>query len=614
MKKKFILSVFIVLSFLLASFGLTGNAHAAQDSKGTEFWLVFMHNYSGTPNLQLFITSDVDTSGTVEIPGLTWSQAFTVTANTTTTVNIPTSAMLSATGIHNKGIHITAEDEVTVYGLNQIRHTTDAYLALPIDVLNVKYFVLAYANTIVGTWDAEEFAIVAPYDTTTVEYTIPGQATQTITLDQGEAYQYLRTGADGHQITGTYIESDKPVAVFGGNKCTNIPWNQYVSYCDHIVEQISPLATWGQTFYTVPLATRLNGDTFVILAGADGTELRIDGALVATLNAGDFHEQIIEGLSVIETSEPALVAQYSNSTDYDGVTSDPFMMIVPPIEQALNHYTFSTPGSGFNINYVNVLAPDAIVGSIMLDGSAINSALFTPIGVTGYSGAQVSVSVGSHTITGPQPFGIHSYGFADYDSYGYPGGMAFEFINPEGDANPPICEEGEIINNVYYGTVRDDRPSEDVNGDGILDPAEDINGNGQIDEDTGIFLVELISGTNVTLTVDPFVPGEPVVNYTVELIDPNQEGTATVRAIDGAGNECEVDIVLGGGAPPVICGDFDGDLDVDEDDYNAFLSYFGSTPGDPNWNAEADFDFDGLVALPDFAAWYQCYRDFLILP
>ncbi|MBW1676217.1 MAG: DUF11 domain-containing protein [Deltaproteobacteria bacterium] len=58
---------------------------------------------------------------------------------------------------------------------------------------------------------------------------------------------------------------------------------------------------------------------------------------------------------------------------------------------------------------------------------------------------------------------------------------------------------------------------------------------------------------------------------------------------------------------PAICGDFNHDGAVDVADYYAFLSYFGSSPGDPNWNAEADFDGDGVVALPDFAAWYQCW-------
>jgi hypothetical protein len=96
-KKRYVVPITIAaftFVFLIAIFSLAVKADAALDSKGTDFWVVFMQNYSGTPNLQLFITSDVDTSGTVEIPGLGWSQVFTVTADTTTTVNIPSSAML----------------------------------------------------------------------------------------------------------------------------------------------------------------------------------------------------------------------------------------------------------------------------------------------------------------------------------------------------------------------------------------------------------------------------------------------------------------------------------------------------------------------------------------
>lgn len=97
------------------------------------------------------------------------------------------------------------------------------------------------------------------------------------------------------------------------------------------------------------------------------------------------------------------------------------------------------------------------------------------------------------------------------------------------------------------------------------------------------------------------------------------EGTYTIKAcadiVSGEiiiGNNCmETTVKLEEGGGPDICGDFDHDNDVDEDDYNAFLSYFGSSPGDSNWNAEADFDGDGLVALPDFAAWYQCYMAYV---
>ena len=40
------------------------------DNRGTEFFLGFMHNYTGTPNLVLFITGPAATTGSVAVPGL----------------------------------------------------------------------------------------------------------------------------------------------------------------------------------------------------------------------------------------------------------------------------------------------------------------------------------------------------------------------------------------------------------------------------------------------------------------------------------------------------------------------------------------------------------------
>jgi hypothetical protein len=150
----------------------------------------------------------------------------------------------------------------------------------------------------------------------------------------------------------------------------------------------------------------------------------VNGALVATLNRGQLYEQIINGPAQITSDQPIMVAQYSNSSSFDGVTSDPFMMLIPPFEQFLAGYTVTTPASGFTTNFINVVAPNAAVGSILLDGAAIPAGSFTAIGSSGFSGAQVSVALGSHTLTGTLPFGAFVYGFADFDSYGYPGGMS----------------------------------------------------------------------------------------------------------------------------------------------------------------------------------------------
>ncbi|MCX6665223.1 MAG: right-handed parallel beta-helix repeat-containing protein [Euryarchaeota archaeon] len=59
---------------------------------------------------------------------------------------------------------------------------------------------------------------------------------------------------------------------------------------------------------------------------------------------------------------------------------------------------------------------------------------------------------------------------------------------------------------------------------------------------------------------------------------------------------------------PQIPGDLDHDDDIDEDDYQLFLSAFGHSIGDPEFNPEADYDHDGIVTLVDYQIWLMYYR------
>jgi IgGFc binding protein len=194
----------------------------------------------------------------------------------------------------------------------------------------------------------------------------------------------------------------------------------------------------------MPLATRLNGDTFRILASFDSTNVLANGAPVAMLNRGQFDELIITGPAQISADQPVLVAQYSNGSSFDDVTSNPFMMLIPPFEQFLASYTVTTQASGFSTNFINIVAPAAAVGAITLDGTAIPPSTFAPTGTCGLLGAQVPVPSGSHTFLGPLPFGVFVYGFTDFDSYGYPGGMSLApvvivanlTLTPETATNP----------------------------------------------------------------------------------------------------------------------------------------------------------------------------------
>jgi hypothetical protein len=435
---------FLKIISLIAALLLSATAvHAAPDSKGTDFWLAFPGQLS-SGQLTLFIAGDTSTSGNVSIPGLAFSQNFIVTPGQVTVVNLPVNAQLTTIdGIEAKGIHVTAENEVTVYGLNRASATTDAYLGLPTDILGLEYLALGFGN--VNIVNGTEFAVAATADNTTVTIT-PSVTTgartagtpYNIVLNQGQVYQLRDTNPAPDDLSGTIITSDKKIAVFGGHECANIPDGNTLA-CDHVVEALPPTETWGKSFVTIPLATRENGDTFRFLASVNGTHLTVNGTVVATLNRGQFHQQIINGPATITSDQPILVAQYSNGCTFDSscgpTDGDPFMMLIPPFEQFLGQYTVSTPDAQgnpspqFPANFVNVVAPNTALGTITIDGTAINdipasNKTILAIGSSGFTGAQISLSQGSHTLSGSLPFGAFLYGFGFFDSYGYPGGLS----------------------------------------------------------------------------------------------------------------------------------------------------------------------------------------------
>ena len=402
-------------------------AATSPDSLGTDFWLAFEGNLSA-PELTLFIAGPTATTGTVDAPGAAFSAPFTVTPGTVTSVSVPTSLAIDSSDlVESLGIHVTAGAEVTVYGLNRVPATTDAFLGLPTDILGTEYVTQGYKNTdiIEGT----QFAVLATQNATTVTInptvTTNGHTAgtpYTVTLDQGQTYQLRNTDPAPADLSGSIVTANKPVAVFAGHECGNIPAGAFA--CDHLVEEMTPTTTWGKDFVTEPLATRTGGDTFRFLADTDNTTVKVNGVAVATLNRGQLFEQLVGAGSVITSDQPILVTQYSNGTTFDNVTSDPFEVIVPPAEQFLNSYTVTTPASGFDTNFINVVAPTASIGTVTLDSVAVPAASFTPIPGSTFSGAQLAVALGSHTLGGARPFGVTVYGFATADSYGYPGGLS----------------------------------------------------------------------------------------------------------------------------------------------------------------------------------------------
>ena len=100
---------------------------------------------------------------------------------------------------------------------------------------------------------------------------------------------------------------------------------------------------------------------------------------------------------------------------------DPSLSLAVPTAQFRSSYLFHAP-TNYTTNYVDVTAPAGAV--VTLDGAAMTG--FTAIGTTGFSVGRKLLSnagTGNHTITSSVGFGISVYGYGQYTSYWYPGGL-----------------------------------------------------------------------------------------------------------------------------------------------------------------------------------------------
>ncbi|MCI0506746.1 MAG: IgGFc-binding protein [Gammaproteobacteria bacterium] len=593
---------------LAAVFGGSA-AHAVLDNKGTDFILAFNPNFDATGIVELHLTGDVATTVTVHYPvnSPTFINTYAIIPGSVTTVSLPVTAASGwiANTVQNNAVHVFGSEEFVAYLINLRPQSSDAALGLPVDTMNTEYLVMDYNPAFIGA----QFTVYAAYDNTTVTITptnelVGGHAVGApfnVVLNRGEGYHARSASAAySETLTGTEIIADRPVGLVNGNGCTQVPSG--VTACDHIFEVAQPVQTWGTDVLVGNLPNRPNGSIYRILASEDNTTVSQDGAAIGTINRGQFMETAqLPGDHLFSADKPIYVAQYMTGQDAPGAIriGDPAMGNMIPFAQYLQNYTFSTPGGNqFAEHYLTVIAEDADLASILLDGAPIGAGSFTPIAGSGYSVARIPLEEGTHTTASNGFHGITVEGYNAYDSYIYPGGALFQFINPSGDANPPLCS-GTVVAGPppsFAGAATDNRPSEDVNNNGVLDPGEDLNNNGQIDEDTGIFFVALLAGSaNLAISVDPFTPGDGSATYTVNLVDPNVSGSGVVEVTDGAGNTCQQPIDLGV-EPPRMC-DIDVDGDVDRNDISMIFAARNTPASDPS--DPRDADGDGTITVLD---------------
>lgn len=471
------------------------------------------------------------------------------------------------------GVHVKADDPIIVYGVTRYQYTSDGFLAVPVPALGKEYIIASFRDVASnsGQWLPSEFTVTAAYDKTKVLFTmggndwsktVSGQLPEEMTswnLNAGDVLMVSSLGQHA-DLSGSTIQASKPVGIISGNFCAYVPTN--CGCCDVIEEMELPTNTWGTEYHVTKVVNRLKNSYIKIFAKEPKTNLYRDHLQMGFLRTAGGKEgpgyldmRADEGTPrpiVISGDKPIGVTQFNTGQQDDGITSDPFQMILTPLEQYQKEIIFNTPGIrggfGFSSNYLNLCYEATEYGTIPddLEFASVEGGVFAweklmdkspnpgePFkkgadGKTYYSKTINLPGDGVYKLRSSRPFAAYAYGFSSYDSYGFPTSVALGDLTIV-DTLPPEPEwMMDCSGNVNLDKARlvTDKP----------DPVENRSNL------STIYMHSDVS-YNYKLYHGDFMPCEDqITTWRLETIDPTEDAEAFITFVDCAGNDTTLQI------------------------------------------------------------------------
>ncbi len=438
-------------------------------NKGKDFWIAYTGHIDATSSrMALYISSDVNTTGEVQLAGTTIP--FTVTANQATTVQISPRTYPVYNGQSDGtntgyGIHVVSAAPVVVYAhiLNAAR--SGSTLVLPTNVLGREYIALAYQQSVNAQNTAKsQITVVGVEDNTVVEInpvaasvnnSKPANTPFQVSLNKGDVYQYQSfsdlTGSSIKSISGSGLGC-KPIAVFTGSSWTSFDCSG-ASGGDNLYQQLFPTPSWGKNFVTAPFAKR-QYDIFRIIVKDPTTVVTLNGSTLnaATLINNQYYEFNSSTPNQVSADKPVEVIQYMTSQTCDTrnpvncnsncpYPGDPEIVTINPLEQTVNNvtvvsarYDLTPPNTNITAHYLNIIMKTTGTSGLLIDNAAPGSA-WIPIANTGFSYLQEDVTAStntnpSHNIKAGDGFICIAYGMGNVESYGYNAGTNVKDFTP----------------------------------------------------------------------------------------------------------------------------------------------------------------------------------------
>jgi gliding motility-associated-like protein len=445
----------LFISSFIVLIGSLSLAQTPKTNRGKDFWFGFTPTSDlATADYVVYITAPVNTSGTISIPGATWSNPFTVAANVTTRIVLPAADVIQSAGFGSpisQAVHVVSNDNVSVFSAIETSERSDNTCVYPITALGNDYFVMDYtpngpsgnssysaSSFIVVAQDCPDTVQITPVHSLTLSGTHPANVPFTEVLQPGDVF-LVQCDSD---LTGSEVKSlnHSQTAVIAGAW-----WNSV--YCNGTAnpfyEELFPINTWGQGYVFLP--TPHAEDQCRVLSEQNGTTINFvtnAGTNSITLNAGKYYDTSVNYSTpiYISATNPISVGRFMRTgdcNDYYGITpgsrGDPAEIIESAVEQmhldSITFYVSTTPD--MDSNYISIVTRTPDINTVMLDGTNIGSSFTALAANNAYSYTSIKMAAGTHNLltTGQ---GVLAYytGMGDVDGEGCNTGVYLRNIIP----------------------------------------------------------------------------------------------------------------------------------------------------------------------------------------
>ncbi|XP_065923110.1 IgGFc-binding protein isoform X5 [Magallana gigas] len=330
-------------------------------SWGTRFIVLFMQNIRNTKK-SIYVTSVNGIRINVTTSERLNSSLKSEIDQTTSIYSfeqflIPNSMELEGFKIETKCVLIETSQNSMVVSQADVYSSVGMTTHIPIHKLSTTYVIVS-TNPVKYF---SQFAVASINENTMISITF--QMNDTLQIDgkiyrSGETFSIKLNCYETYQIqhtvdlTGTFVQSSLPIAVFSGNDCNKLNGQ---GFCDHLIEQLPPTSRIDAVYVVPP---HLYSNTKIRIIAIDKSTIFYNctnKTLYKSYKRMEYFDIDISsnGVCYIQSNGPILVASFGLSSSIRYI-SDPSMVIVPGFHQYQNYYKIIVP-FGYDYSYITVI-------------------------------------------------------------------------------------------------------------------------------------------------------------------------------------------------------------------------------------------------------------------